>query len=178
MIELLTIRHAPVDAEGICYGQSNVPTLVDAPGVVERIHEAVSAHQPVTIWSSDATRCCEPAEILSEQLRIAHRVDERIRELSYGAWEGRPWEQLPKDEVDEWMVDWLTRRPPGGETVTDLADRVGGWWRSLDAGAHFLMAHAGVVHCLDVVAGGLAWEETMHMRLDYLEERRFSSARR
>ena len=54
----------------------------------------------------------------------------------------------------------------GGETVTDLATRVGDWWRTLDTGAHFLMAHAGVVHCLDVVAAGLSWEETVDIRLE------------
>ena len=38
---------------------------------------------------------------------------------------------------------------------------------------HFLMAHAGVVHCLDIVAGGLAWEESIERRLDFLESKRF-----
>ena len=36
------------------------------------------------------------------------------------------------------------------------------------------MAHAGVVHCLDVIAGGLCWEETVEQRLDFLQAKRFS----
>ena len=36
-----------------------------------------------------------------------------------------------------------------------------------------LMAHAGVVHCLDVVAAGLKWEESIEQRLDFLESKRF-----
>ncbi len=174
MIELLAIRHAPVDAEGICYGQHDVPTHLDAHEVAGRIGEEVEAYGPVTIWSSDALRCRVPAELLAARIGTDHRVDERVRELSYGRWEGRPWDAIPQAEVDEWMVDWLTRAPPGGETVTDLAERVAGWWRSLEPGSHFLMAHAGVMHCLDVVAGGLEWEETMHRRVDYLQARRFS----
>ena len=35
------------------------------------------------------------------------------------------------------------------------------------------MAHAGVVHCLDVVAAGLKWEESIEQRLDFLESKRF-----
>ena len=174
MIELLTIRHAPVDADGICYGQSNVPTLLDAEEVTDRIAEAVRDHRPVTIWSSDAIRCHQPAERLSGLLSIPHHFDPRVRELSYGRWDGRPWQQIPQAEVDEWNVDWLTRAPPDGETVLELAGRVESWWRSLEPGAHFLMAHAGVVHCLDVVAAGLSWEETSRIRLDYLEARYFS----
>ena len=36
------------------------------------------------------------------------------------------------------------------------------------------MAHAGVVYCLDVIAGGLAWEQTPEQRLDFLEARQFA----
>jgi alpha-ribazole phosphatase len=176
MIQLLTIRHAPVDAEGICYGQSDVPTLLDAREVAQRIRGHVAEHAPVTIWSSDAIRCHRPARLLSDELEVPHRFDPRIRELSYGRWEGRPWSEIPKDEVDQWNVDWLTRAPPDGETVSELADRVASWWRSLEPGAHFLMAHAGVVHCLDVVAAGLSWEQTAEIRLDYLEARSFAAA--
>lgn len=174
MISLLTIRHAPVDADGICYGQADVPTLLRPSEVLERIGGAVEEHAPVTIWSSDAVRCHEPARLLADALGIPHRFDPRIRELSYGRWEGRPWREIPQTEVDEWNVDWLTRAPPEGETVSQLAERVEAWWRSLEEGAHFLMAHAGVVHCLDVVAAGLAWEETAEIRLDFLEARLFT----
>ena len=175
-IELLTIRHAPVDAEGICYGQFDVPTLIEPEGVVARISDSVASFKPITIWSSDASRCLAPARLLADSLGVTHRVDTRVRELSYGEWEGREWNALPQSQVDEWMVDWLTRSPPGGETVSDLAGRVSSWWADLAHGAHFLMAHAGVVHCLDVVAGGMSWEETMEVRLDYLSAKRFPEA--
>jgi alpha-ribazole phosphatase len=173
LIELLTIRHAPVDADGICYGQHDVPTLLSAREVFDRIVADVDTFGPLTIWSSDAARCREPAAMLASGLGVGHVVDERIRELSYGAWEGKAWDDVPQAVLDEWMTDWFTKSPPGGETVMGLAERVRSWWTTLEPGAHFLMAHAGVVHCLDVVAGGMAWEETMRFRLDYLESRRF-----
>ena len=56
------------------------------------------------------------------------------------------------------MADWQTRSPPGGESFAAFSERVAAWWRDLDPGNHFLMAHAGVVHCLDVVVAGLVWE--------------------
>ena len=173
MIRLLAIRHAPVAVEGLCYGRTDVPTILDGAEAAARIEPIVAEFAPRIIWSSDALRCREPAALLSERLGVAHRIDERLRELSFGDWEGQAWDALPRAELDEWMADWLTRAPPGGETVPRFTQRVAAWWRSLEPGRHCLVAHAGVVHCLDVVAGGLAWEETIEKRLDFLRAKRF-----
>ena len=81
---------------------------------------------------------------------------------------------MPRAEIDEWMADWRTRSPPGGESVAAFCERVAAWWWDLDPDNHFLMAHAGVVHCLDVVVAGLVWERTVEQRLDFLQARRFA----
>ena len=170
---LLAIRHAPVAVEGICYGQIDVPTELDAAEAAGRIESTVAAFAPRAIWSSDAVRCREPAALLSERLGVPHRIDERVREYSYGAWEGLAWDAVPQEELDEWMAEWLTRSPPAGDTVAEFAERVAAWWRDLPPGPQFLMAHAGVVHCLDVIATGMSWEETGKNRLDFLQPKRF-----
>jgi len=176
VIHLLAIRHAPVTVDRVFYGQTDVPTTLNAAEAAARIASTVAECVPGTIWSSDAVRCREPAALLSEQLAIPHRIDERVREMSYGDWEGRAWDAVPRAEIDEWMADWQTRFPPGGESVTEFTERVAAWWRDLEPGNHFLMAHAGVVHCLDVIAGGLRWEETVEQRLDFLQAKRFARA--
>ncbi|MXV94434.1 MAG: hypothetical protein F4Y07_00780 [Gemmatimonadetes bacterium] len=176
VIHLLAIRHAPVTVERVFYGQMDVPTTLTAAEAAARIAPTVAEFAPCTIWSSDALRCREPAALLSERLGVAHRIEERVREMSYGDWEGRGWDAVPRAEIDEWMAEWQTRSPPRGERVTTFTERVEAWWRDLAPGNHFLMAHAGVVHCLDVIAGGLRWEETIEQRLDFLQARRFSGA--
>ena len=173
-VRLLAIRHAPVAVEGVAYGRTDVPTTVDAAEAARLIESSVSAFAPGTIWSSDALRCSEPAAMLSGRLGVPHRIDPRLREISFGAWEGRAWAALPKADVDEWLAGWRTRSPPGGESVPELMERVTAWWRSLEPGAHFLMAHAGVVQCLDVVAGGLAWDDAFEHRLGHLRPKRFA----
>ena len=174
MIRLLAIRHAPVAVERIFYGQTDVPTTLDGAAAAARIEAVVAEFAPGAIWSSDAVRCREPAALLSERLGAPHLVDERVREMSYGDWEGRSWGAVPRAEIDEWMAAWQTRSPPGGETIAAFTGRVAAWWRDLGPGAHFLMAHAGVVCCLDVVAGGLAWEQAIEQRLDFLTAKRFA----
>ena len=174
MIRLLAIRHAPVAVEGIVYGQTDVPTTLDGAEAAARIEPVVAEFAPAIIWSSDAARCREPAALLAERLGVPHRIDERVREMSYGDWEGWAWDAVPRTELDEWMAAWQTRSPPGGETVARFTERVAAWWRDLYAGPHFLMAHAGVVHCLDVVADGLPWGRAIERRLDFLAAKQFT----
>ena len=172
-VHLLAIRHAPVTVERVFYGQTDVPTTLNAAEAAARIESTVAEFAPHAIWSSDAVRCREPAALVSERLGVPHHVDERVREMSYGDWEGRGWDAVPRAEVDAWMATWQTGSPPGGERLAEFTGRVAGWWGSLAAGNHFLMAHAGVVHCLDVIVGGLRWEETVEQRLDFLQAKRF-----
>ncbi len=174
MIRLLAIRHSPVDVSGLCYGQTDVPTLLEASEVADRIESAVVEHAPARIWSSDARRCVEPAAELARRLGLDHVVETRLRELSYGEWEGRAWAELDAEAVRRWKSQLVEVAPPGGESFGALARRVAGWWGQLPAGRHMLVAHAGVMHALDVVVSGMSWDETVAVRFDYLEERRFA----
>lgn len=47
-----------------------------------------------------------------------------LRERSFGAWEGRPFGEVVAD-LDALPGDRLLARPPGGESFTDLWERVG-----------------------------------------------------
>ena len=51
--------------------------------------------------------------------------------------------------------------------------RIGQWWEDLAPGDHLLLAHAGVIHVLNVLSGAQTWDETMSNRLDYLAVARF-----
>ena len=51
-------------------------------------------------------------------------VDPDWRELDFGAWEGRPWSEIPAAEVEAWTADFMDARPHGGESVAMLLRRV------------------------------------------------------
>lgn len=144
--------------------------------MADHASQALSAAEwarPDRIWSSDARRCDGPASELANRLGVVHVPDRRLREMSYGEWEGKAWDDLDQRELDEWMKDWQHRSPPGGETLLDLEARVRAWWVELDPGRHLLLAHAGIMHTLAVVADGRSWGDTMESRIPYLGVRRF-----
>jgi broad specificity phosphatase PhoE len=52
-------------------------------------------------------------------------------EVHCGEWEMRSWDELPKEEVDPWMADFVQVRIPGGESYLDLHQRVTQCWESI-----------------------------------------------
>lgn len=53
-----------------------------------------------------------------------HRVDARLAELDFGAWDGRVWAEVPQAEIEAWAADLAHHAPGGGETVQALLQRV------------------------------------------------------
>lgn len=72
-------------------------------------------------------------------------------EVHCGEWEMRSWDELPKDEIDPWMNDFVNIRIPGGESYQDLHRRVTRCWEEIVAGAAgpvAVVAHGGVIRSI------------------------------
>ncbi|MDL9945949.1 histidine phosphatase family protein [Gordonia sp. ABSL11-1] len=59
-------------------------------------------------------------------------VDDRLRTLDVGAWDGRVPEEVPPDELGLWFGD-PAARPHGGETITEFVDRIDRWRVTIEA---------------------------------------------
>jgi alpha-ribazole phosphatase len=179
---LFAVRHAPTEADGLCVGQHDVPTTIAHDDAAQRMrlaldasHEGVVVGTIVRVWSSPLSRCREPAARLARGLGTSHTIDPQLLELAYGVWEGRAWDAVAREDgarMHAWMDAWQTATPPGGESVATLEARVRGWWERLD-GMQVLVAHAGVMRALRVVARGMTWEEAMRTPVPHLEVERF-----
>ncbi|HVM66473.1 MAG TPA: histidine phosphatase family protein, partial [Acidimicrobiales bacterium] len=92
---------------------------------------------PVTfdrVITSPLFRARETAEIVEGRGSAVLEADPRLREMDYGAWEGRTYAEL--DQVDgPNRRAWLQRpdelRCPGGESGDDVAQRVSGFLADL-----------------------------------------------
>jgi broad specificity phosphatase PhoE len=74
------------------------------------------------VWTSDLQRAAKTAQILQEELGGRMRIDSRLRERSFGKFEGMAFRELSaelhkKQERDR--VDAMNVRPPGGESLKD-----------------------------------------------------------
>jgi probable phosphoglycerate mutase len=120
--------------------------------------------------ASPLERARETMTILRTALGLAPEkfaVDDRLMEISYGAWEGMT---LP--EIEATMPGLVARResdkwgfaPPDGESYRDLARRIDDWYDSL-TGDTVVVAHGGSVRVLMARFGILSREEATRAQI-------------
>src|SRR5262249_38049084 len=72
-------------------------------------------------------RARETADIINARLGLPTRVDARLKERSYGDWEGLTLAEIEQRWPDEWAErhrDPFHFRPPSGESLADLVARI------------------------------------------------------
>jgi len=119
----------------------------------QQMWHAVSADTPwQAIISSPLSRCREFAESLSSRLDLPLSLDERLKEVGFGAWEGQTREMLERQDptiVSNFYHDPITHRPAGAEPLDQFSQRVDAAIQEAirsHRGSHILIvAHAGVI---------------------------------
>lgn len=150
MKDIYLIRHTtPAVAKGICYGQTDLDVTESFEEEAEGIRPFLPA-DIAAVYSSPLQRCSRLARHLFPGHTIALKPE--LMELHCGTWEMQPWDELPKEEIDPWMADFVNVRVPGGESYRDLHERVircfTGIAESGSRGPQAIVAHGGVLRSI------------------------------
>ncbi|HVL40047.1 MAG TPA: histidine phosphatase family protein [Fimbriimonadaceae bacterium] len=127
-MRLFLIRHGQTawNAEGRAQGQTDIG--LDEGGLVqvEQLAHAFSGERLGEIWSSDLLRARETAEPVAAQTGARLRLDPRLRERTFGEWEGLPFELIARKthELHSDAQDSLDVQPPRGESVRHVWERL------------------------------------------------------
>lgn len=161
-MRLFLIRHPqPEVVEGFCYGRSDLPLRTPWSAA------EVSALLPddVTVVSSPLRRCAEFARALSSNVRL----DERIVELDFGAWEMLAWDDIDTVQLDAWAADPLGFNGHGGESVAQMRQRVRAALAELDeeSGCCVWVTHAGVMKLVLAELLALPQDQWLSLRFEY-----------
>ena len=123
---LVLIRHArPAGHDGRCVGHYDTELAPSALDDVRRL-AAPAARPPKLVVASDLKRAADSARVLADAWGAELRFDPRLRELSFGDWEGRAWDEIgaaDRGALDAWGADWTRVAPPNGESGMALAAR-------------------------------------------------------
>ena len=176
---LWVARHAPAITTDTCYGRADVATRVPSGLAASLLAESFPGlARPAVVWSSPMSRCLDVAAQLATHFGACHRVDPSLHELDFGAWDGRPWRAIQRDDGERyarWLAEWQHVAPPGGERPADIEQRVRAWYGALEhRHAHVLVAHAGAIRALRVVSEGRSWLDAMEIPAIHLAWCEFS----
>jgi broad specificity phosphatase PhoE len=108
---------------------------VDEPlnSVGRRQVEAIAGMDTQALAGSNVRQLAGPeqrAYQTAKLLGLQAATEPRLADLDCGRWRGRTLRTLRPDELEAWLTQ-PARAPHGGESITDLVDRVAGWLTSL-----------------------------------------------
>ena len=128
MSEYLILRHGETDWNTIdrIQGRIDVPLNERGREQARDLAKKLSSETINHIFSSPLSRALDTAKEVASFHRATIQVDERLRELSQGEWNGRLVGDLKKgsDLYREWSENPLGVTPPGGESIRDVFSRV------------------------------------------------------
>ena len=147
-MEIYVIRHSKVAiGKDICYGQSDVDLAADFHQTV--VHYAKALPNDFdAVFSSPLARC----RVLAEALNYgAISFDNALMEMNFGDWELKKWNDIPSNDLQKWMNDFVEEKTPNGESLAIVYERVKTFIESIknkDYKKVLLVTHAGVIRCL------------------------------
>jgi broad specificity phosphatase PhoE len=129
MSPLCLVRHGQTDwnLEGRYHGQSDVPLNENGRAQAHLLAQQLLGQSFAAIYSSDLQRARETAEIIADAFYLPVALEPRLREIDQGEWEGQLVEIIKDRYAELWqerIMDPVSVRPPGGETVGEVAERM------------------------------------------------------
>jgi alpha-ribazole phosphatase len=166
---LYLIRHTRPDvAPGICYGQLDLDLAASFAQEAQRI---LCWLPPLElVFTSPLLRCKRLGEYLAQRQHCALHSDARLMEKHCGAWEGRMWDDIARDEIDAWAADVLGYAPPGGESTRQLLLRAGSFLAALAQlpQRHIaIVAHGGSIRAMLALLAEVPLTQTLDWRIEY-----------
>ncbi len=164
---LILIRHGETDwnREGRLQGAQDIPLNAlgrsQAAEVAGRLKLLAPDFATLPYLASPMQRARETMEILRGQLGLdpaAYVVDDRLRELTFGAWEGFTWRELRKSEPEPARArerDKWSFVPPQGESYRMLAERIRPVLAELTRET-VIVSHGGVARAVLALIGAVS----------------------
>lgn len=162
MTTLLLARHGETDWNRDGRWQGHSDTALNARGRAQAQELADELTEEIdVVYSSDLARARETAEIVARRLGLDVRLDPRLRERSFGSWEGLTGSEI-EERDGEAMARWRAREGHGArdaEPFDAFAERMSRFLEDVlerHPGEHVLViAHGGSIRVIHALAMGL-----------------------
>lgn len=156
-MELVAVRHGITawNLERRYQGQQDIPLLFpDAEVGLLALRDALADERFDAIYSSDLNRCQQTLEWTeAAKMGIPLTLEPRLRELDFGEYEGKVYDELKElPHYRAWVDSVGELQIPGGESAAQLRARLDAWLHDLalnaraDGHSKILAAtHGGVI---------------------------------
>jgi len=171
---LILVRHGQtaVNRAGAFQGRSDAALTDEGTRQARAAALAIRGAGVGRVMSSPLRRARETAVLVAAEAGCAVEIDDRLVELDYGEWEGKPLVEVSADTWARWRTD-PAFAPPGGESLREVTERVAGFLAEFVDTAtadpdHRVVAvsHVSPIKAAVCLALGVAEPTTFRMHLD------------
>ena len=157
-MRLLLVRHGETvwNADTVYRGRADIPLSDNGRQQAELLGRRLAGEHVTALYTSPLVRAHKTAEAIGRHAGLAVRVEDDLTDIDCGEWEGLSDREV-KEKYPEVRRKWLDTpqlvRLPGGEALSDVADRVSHVLARAcaDAGVVVLVSHR-VVHKVAICA--------------------------
>ena len=153
------LRHGQTDynASKRIQGTLEIPINEKGRGQARRngslLAELIGEKDRFDFVASPLLRARQTMEIVRDTMRVSalgYRTDDRLKEISFGAWASLTWPDIEAREPEAYacrQADRWNVAAPGGETYRDVYRAVAGWVESVTSDT-VVVAHYGTARCI------------------------------
>ena len=172
-MEIYLVRHTETICEkGICYGQSDVALAEPFDLVFENIISQLP--NEAVIFTSPLQRCVILAKHIQSKIKtISYQEDERLKEMNFGDWEMKNWNDILPEQLNPWMEDFVNIPASNGESFIELHTRVGMFLSDKISKKInkpiIIVSHAGVIRSILCHQTSLPLKDAFQNKVDFGE---------
>jgi probable phosphoglycerate mutase len=169
-VPFAVLRHAPTvwNGEGRLQGTTDIPLSADG----EAAARTWRLPAPTDRWKrvcSPLIRARRTAELVQPSVPVT--VESRLREMSFGSWEGKSVARLRAEGGETFAAAerlGLDFHPPGGESPRMTMERLSAWAREIAVGEPLVaVTHKAAIRALLALATGWDMTGRQPLKLDW-----------
>lgn len=153
-MDVTLVRHTRVAVvPGMCYGNTDVDLATSFLEEAERVRLNLADRVFDLVYSSPLQRCHKLAVYCGF---INPILDDRLKELNFGNWEGQRWDEIRDPLLQEWYDNWLSVPAGGAESFLEQYNRVTAFLDDLKATGRenvCVFTHGGTIRAALIYAG-------------------------
>lgn len=161
-VYLLRHGHTEETEKGKLYNDPTVELTDRGREQAQALATWLEKIKPDVLACSTAKRVRSTAAIIEKSIGLEAIPIENLNEWSVGEWEGRTYLDVKENEPEAykaWSANPIDHAPPGGESITDLYERIKGQLKNIikqhEGKKIAIVSHAGVIRSILVEALGM-----------------------
>lgn len=176
MSTLLLVRHGETELKSSERYWGHTDVKLGALGIeqAERVRDLLATERIDIIFSSNLERASKTADIIASRHKMEVITCAELKEVNFGELEGLTFKEIAQrypEVVKSWVEGKTDLKYPGGESLSELAERASNFTRRLKNVSPeqtvLIVAHSGVLRLLMCHLMGIGQENWWRFKLDF-----------